>query len=79
LWQLRAESDESVGETHPFLPTLFLFYPFGGKAEVLNLVFKPLSYRPIRPTFIQRWYFGGNPRLKTLTVFQNTRITKDMR
>lgn len=37
LWQLRAGSDESVwGGTPP--PLLSLFYPFGGKAVVLNLV-----------------------------------------
>jgi hypothetical protein len=38
LWQLTAKSDESDAETPLLFASLSLFYPFCGKAVVLNLV-----------------------------------------
>jgi hypothetical protein len=79
LWQLRAGSDESVWWEPPAPPPLLsLFYPFGGKAVVLNLVLSRFhtDLQPDRHSFSVS-ISKENPEIKNLLYcFQNPCITK---
>jgi hypothetical protein len=59
-------------------PRLFPYSVRLGESSGIKPCSKPLSYRPpTRPTFIQRWYFEGNPEIKNLLhCFQNPCITR---
>jgi hypothetical protein len=71
LWQLRAESDESDGETSFLSTSLLLFYPFSEKALVLNSVLSRFH----ADLHHDRHSFGIGTsgktlRLKTFTAFK---------
>jgi len=58
------------GNPFPLAPHPFPVLSFWRKSSGIKPCFKPLSYRPTRPTFIRRHYFEGNSRLKNLHRFQ---------